>query len=304
MTQPEKVLHLGAHRTGTTALQAALDAAEDPLRAQGIVALTPPRPTKRAGATLRDVVRETARLKGGAAGPRYWPARRGLRRQLDALVAERTRGGVPLQRLILSEEMLLGPAFAPDGKALYPDAHRRLAAFRRVCLDRVSEVHLTLRSYESFLVSVYAMRAVYVGGLPSFSTVEASLVGIAFGWPDLVHTIRGVFPEARIVLSLFECTALTDRLQALVGPRTIAFPGAASLHMNRAPTLEAIEHVTALGRRPDDPDAVVARFAEGTAFDPLDDARKESLKARYCADVASLRERDDIRFLDGGRNRQ
>lgn len=290
------ILHLGAHRTGSTSLQAALDAASVDLRAAGIVALTPPGAGRRdADNPVRKVLRDATRQSlsariGRALGS---PARH--RRRLERLVSG-AADGRPVSRVILSDETLLGPAFKRDGRAFYTGAHGRLLAFRDVCPWPVDEVHLTIRSYDSFLVSVYAMRAVYTGGLPPFDTIRPALTLFERGWPELVEVLRAAFPDATLKLTQLECTDLAQRLHALTGLDGLA-PAPKSGRINTAPTQEAIADAFSRAPRSYDPDKVVADHAGGTPFAPLSAEDARALQVRYAGDLERIAARSDVEMM-------
>lgn len=280
------ILHLGAHRTASTRLQADLDDNRDLLLSRGILALTPPRPGKRGDERLRNLIRAAAPALAQG-WPRRTLARHRLRGELAALLAG-AAGALTPTRLILSDEMLLDVAFAPDGTGLYPRAEPRLAAFRSLLPAPPAEVHLTIRDYASFIVSAYAMRAVYAGPLPPFADLAPRLTDPAAGWPELVAGLRRLFPEARLVISTLEGRPITARLADLAGA-VLPFRHQGAEQPNVAPSLQAIQAACALPGRAPDPDALVAAHAGGDRFDPLSRARREALTARYDRDLDRLR---------------
>ena len=280
----EIVLHLGAHRTGSTTLQGILDANAEMLAATGVRVLTPPRPGKRGVATVRDVVRQvkrTSRLP--VARLRRWANRRA-----GAALRETLAGAKG--RVVISDEMLLGRAYGRDGTALYPDLAELLGGFREA-LDRpVGEVSITLRAYDGFLVSVYAMRAVYAGPQPEFEALRARLLAVERGWPVVLEEIAARFPEARLQVSTVEETPLERRLGQLVGPAAAArLRYDADARSNLAPSLPAITAARTRRLRHAEADALIAAHAGGARFDPLTDAERDRLRARYAADLATLR---------------
>lgn len=298
MTRPETILHLGAHRTGTTTLQSVLDAAASALAVEGVVTLTPPRPGRRDHDVLRSIVKDATRADMVARVAHTAFPWRGPRGKLEELIASAASDCVaPLRRVILSDETLLGPAFRRNGDAIYPRAELRLSRFRRTCLAEVDEVHLTLRSYDSFLVSAFAMRAVYAGRMPAFSSIRSSLVHFRTGWCELIDQVRGIYPKARVLLTCFEDSDIGDRLRSLVGPTGVDLSEYGIECANRAPTLDAIQHVQGLGRRPFDPDEIVQRFSDGVKFDPLTPTEKQELHERYHGDLRALRGREDVIFV-------
>ena len=283
--RPGIILHLGAHRTGSTRLQYVLDANRDPLATNATVALTPPRPGKRVSPTIRDVL---ALVPSG----RSWPVRhylklRKARAMFRDLVADRPPG-TPPRRIILSDENMLGPSFRTDGFGLYPCAYPRLAALRRLLGRPPSEVHLTLRAYDTFLVSMYAMAAVYRRDVPPLDDIRETLLAVHRGWPDVVDDVARAFPATVVKLTRVERDPMENRVRGLVGPelpKKFRFDG--DERLNAAPTVEAIAAAAGSGGRTS-PDDLVARYAHGARFDPLTEEERSRLARRYVTDLESL----------------
>ena len=283
----EITLHLGAHRTATTALQILLDGMQATLSEDGVAILTPPRPGKRENKSVRDVLRSSR--SAAASGVRFIARRgqrRAVRKDLDALLLDAVGGRTPV-RAVISEEMLLGPAFGRKGRGLYPMAERYLGSFAAILPGHVTDIHLTVRSYASFLVSVYSMRAVYAGGLPPFDDLREKLLAMERGWPEVVEEIVSILPGIPIHVSQFETSEVAGRAELILGCPLV--PGLATGSVaNMAPTTEAIEEAVSLGKKPDDPDGLIQRHAGGQRFDPLSDAEKATLADRYRADIDRL----------------
>ena len=293
------VLHLGAHRTGTTSIQAALDSASGELSRSGIVALTPPRPGKRGLITVRKLVKILVSAKGPAALLKLPLKRYQSRNLLDELIRDCGVEPTGISRLILSDEMMPGRAFAPDGSSLYPFALDHLNSLKRVLSRPVDEIHLTLRSYDSFLTSVYAMRAVYAHDIPPFDEIAGRLLKIERRWPEVVGDVLSVFGEARLVLSTVEETGLQQRIAALVGPAAdkIDFSSHLPDRLNRAPTLEAITQALRAPGEIGDPDLLVEHFKNGTTFDPISKTERSRLKTNYEQDLDELRQIESLVWL-------
>ena len=282
---PEIILHLGPQRTGSTRLQSILDANRDALATNATVALTPPRPGKRASRTIRDVL---------ALVPteRSWPVRHSLKlRKARALFRDLVADGPPgpaPRRIIVSDETMLGPCFRADGFGLYPCAYPSLAALRRLLGRPPSAVHLTLRAYDTFLVSVYAMAAVYRRDVPPFDDIRETLLAVHRGWPDVVDDVARAFPGTAVTLTRVERDPMEDRVRGLVGPELAKrFRLDGDERPNAAPTVEAMAAAAGSGGRAS-PDELVARYAGGARFDPLSEEERSRLAQRHAADLESL----------------
>ena len=295
----ELVLHLGVHRTGTTSLQAGLDAADEYLASKGIVALTPPRIGKRGAITIRKLVGILTSTKRASSRWLYWYYRRKARAKLASLLIEQTGHPEYPERLILSDEKMLGRAFGKNGEAVYPFARAHFASIARLLPVSPTEVHLTLRSYESFLTSVYAMRAIYAKGVGEFDLIRNEFVKTNRRWPDLIRDIQLTFPNARIVLSEFEKCDVTNRLISLIGDRRhdVGYRISIPERLNQSPTLEAIKFARANEQSSLDADTIVSKFSNGTKFDPFSLGEKKLLQQKYQEDILKLRKIRGIEWV-------
>ena len=283
---PAVILHLGAHRTGSTRLQTILDMNRDVLAEDGLAVLTPPRPGKRITPTIRDVI---------AALPRQRQTRFGRFRNIRkarVIFSNLIAGSAPHPapgRSIVSDENLLSDPFDLSGAGLYPSAYPRLSAFRELLGCPPCEIHLTTRSYDTFLVSAYAMMAVYKGGMPPFDDIRNTLLAVRRGWTDLAADVTRVFPETPLRVTSTEHDPMEDRVRDLVGPGLFAkFKLEGDKRPNVAPTEEAILAAGGLRGWLSGHD-IVARYADGTRFDPLTKEERVCLAQRYAEDVARLR---------------
>ncbi|MEQ3625871.1 MAG: hypothetical protein ABNH26_08190 [Celeribacter sp.] len=296
----DRVLHLGLHRTATTTLQDMAKAVAPALATQGVLLLTP-EGFGEGAENLRPIVRASLALQPRRGKWRSILRRRTVRRELqerlDTLLSQRAVADAPPTRIVLSEEMMLGPAFGRRGQSFYPQAERHLRALRQVLAAPVDEVHLTLRSYDTFLTSVFAMRAVNAGNVAPFAQIGEQLVEVRSGWPELTDLIRHLMPEARLVLRTYENSTPEMRLRDLIGDALPEIPlERPQQHLHRSPTAEAVEAAIALGRAPEDARAFTAQYADGARFDPLSDTQKMALQRRYETDIGMLRTRPDIDF--------
>lgn len=292
------VLHVGAHRTGSTSLQWRLDALSDALRRNGIVALTPPREGKRGSPTLRDATKVRISTNGLWRKPRQRAALRAARVLLADRISSEV-GSTRVRRLILSDEVMLGPPFGPGGESVYPEADRKLATLQRILPQKPTEVHLVLRSYDSFLRSAYAMLAVYTDGVASFEKIQSRLITVDHGWPDLVEALRRRFPSAHLILSTLEKTNAEVILEKLCD-LPVALLGASTpppRHLNHAPTMAAIEAARGQPKSSYNPDLLVKPHKDGDVFDPFSPDEKATLAARYARDCAEIAARHDVEWI-------
>lgn len=165
------ILHIGAHRTGTTSLQRFLKDNTAVLEKNGIDFLCPP----------------DSRVGG-----------------IPASVADKLkqRSTSPATQMIISDENLLGTMeYNSRSELLYPSAKENLK--RIAALYQPDVVMLSIRELGDFWTSsiLFCMSR---NGVP-FPAKE-NLEAIAAGkrsWLDVVDDIRSVFPDARLVLREF-----------------------------------------------------------------------------------------------------
>ncbi len=288
-------LHLGAHRTGSTRLQAALDAHADLLARRGAAVLTPPRPGKRGGETIRAAARRAARVAASGFLPKRLLERHKLTRTLARLLPDDAR------QVVISEENFLGDIFSVDGSGFYDEARGMLGALVSALPGHVETVCLAIRPYDDFLVSSYAMTAVYRPldpPLRRFSELKPALVAFRRGWPELVGDIAEVFGNARLEVWIGPTLPLAAQLSLLLGDELSEGFAVEELEIvNAAPTAEAVERGRLARQvRGASPDEIVERFRGGTPFDPLTAEEREGLRSRFAFDVRRLSERRGLRL--------
>jgi hypothetical protein len=283
IAQAELILHLGAARTGTSALQAALRADVDLLRADGTLCLTPAGFGYRRPDTLRAVTRmvETAAHKTGLFGLR---ARATARRKLTALL-----GTQPFRRLILSDENLLGPIFDPtDGRGIYPQTAATLRALSRVTRRDPDRVVLVIRPYDTFLPSAFSMSAAYVPTRFAYDHVPPGLADLTGGWPEVIAAIRSSYPNAALKVLRTDTSTTAEVREALLDG-TPAGALSPIERVNASPSRAALQAIAA-ARSPSkrDIDALIAQHKDSPALQVLSDDAAKTLRARYDAEVARL----------------
>jgi hypothetical protein len=175
------ILHLGAHRTGSTAFQQMLTAGRARLAQAGVRAL---------------VHDELGRLPGFAAiGTGTGGGSAAARAALDAALAG-------ADRALISEENLIGDmGWNIRAGSFYNRARDRLTAYRDLFGAAPSRIGLGVRGYAGYWVSAHAYELSYRTGVPvRFDDRRADLVAAERGWRDLAGDIRAVFPDAAILV--------------------------------------------------------------------------------------------------------
>ncbi|MEM6466631.1 MAG: hypothetical protein AAF679_09025 [Pseudomonadota bacterium] len=164
------MLHLGAHKTGSSWAQAALKASGHALAGAGVV-------VPGTGHVRREV---TAQAIGG--------------KPVDLAAY------APCQRLILSDENMLGTPrqMLRTGK-LYPKAVQRLTAVREAFEDQPVELHLATRPLAAFFAGL-VVEGLRNGFYRPLDEVEAVLCAQQGGWQELGDRLRRAWPEAKLTV--------------------------------------------------------------------------------------------------------
>ncbi|MFM2356594.1 MAG: hypothetical protein RLZZ528_2330 [Pseudomonadota bacterium] len=289
----ELTLHLGAHRTGSTALAAAFRLNRVALAGMGLAFRGPHR--------LREIAdfSSVVKLTRLAATGDLLAAER-LARVALALKNEASALRPASRHLVLSEENILGTMKdCLTSGSLYPDLAFRLAAHARILPRLPTRIALAVRSYDSFWRSAY-MFVLMRGALPEFAGLAPALLSSPRGWGDVVQDIREAFPAAEVILWRQEDT--TDRLAPVL--RAIAGEGSPEgfreppAGVNASWPAAAAARIYALRRSEPElaGEALKLRLRQdGGAGDPaapdvFTDRQAEELRAKYRKDCKNLQD--------------
>ncbi|MEM9269524.1 MAG: hypothetical protein AAGA78_11380, partial [Pseudomonadota bacterium] len=166
----EVVLHLGAHKTGSSWAQAALKTSGQALAGAEVIA-------PGTGHVRREV---TAQAIAG--------------KPVDLAAYGHC------QRLVLSDENMLGtPRQMLRTGTLYPKAVQRLSAVREAFEDHPVELHLATRPLAPFFAGL-VVEGLRNGFYRPLDEVEAVLCAQEGGWQDLADRLRRAWPEAKLTL--------------------------------------------------------------------------------------------------------
>jgi hypothetical protein len=271
-------LHLGAHRTGTTSLQAYLGGYSQKLTQAGIAVLGPKRTRDGMFAGL---VRDPDHVT---------PA--------DDKLAKRSHGRIKIEaaraemagqsRLIISEENMIGTMTQNlRTMRLYTQARARLDRFAPAFEGQRLRIAVSIRSYEFYWASALAFKIKGGMGLPDAALLDC-LVTQPRRWADLVRDIRAVFPDADVVVWPFEaCIGQPKRqLEALLGEAAPAHLGPGGDIHNASAKPHMLAQIIA-----DQGDAEgAARVAQMAGrYMPFDDYHIEKLQDDYRADLDWLK---------------
>lgn len=285
------VLHLGAHRCGTTTLQHFLLRNRLALRGAGMEIWTPDR------------------IRSGLFGGLMHPPEE-VTAQTN-LRAQRSQGIIAIETarlrrdgfstLLVSEENMIGGIRGNLGQGqIYPRLRDRLARLRPAFPAPVRRIGLAVRSYDTCWASALAYGIGQGMRLPSVAELDR-LVTQPRRWRDVIADVAAVFCEAEIVVWPFERLAGQPeaQLDLLTGGLRPALPLSGMRDwVNASPRRDKLRRLLHL--RGDDDGA--RRIAPGDdRLMPFDPAQQGALRAQYHADIAWLRAGADglARFYDG-----
>jgi hypothetical protein len=279
----EVILHIGAHRTGTTSFQRALQQNQHNLTKNGVTTWGP-RITRggRFSGLLRGAEcesRETARL---------------VDRNKGIISIEMTRLNKFGQKtLLISEENILGSMRTNlYTTRLYPGLPERLERFALVFGSACSRIGLTIRPYEEFWASSMAY-AIKAGHPVMDQDGHDRLVTQPRSWRNVINDVATAFPKAQI--TVWEFARLIGRPQAqyrlLVGKRGRLRP-MDSQH-NASPGRDALREILMLRG---DAGAVQAIAPGSGQFMPFGAHHVAAFQAQYADDLVWLRSRPKTEF--------
>jgi hypothetical protein len=261
------ILHVGAHRTGTTAFQQYLRANERWLAAHGTGVWGPLR--TRNG--LFDGL-----LSGTATPHDQERSRRASGRIRLAVERGRHQG---LDRLIVTEENMIGSVRANlRAIRLYPDAGTRLARHADA-VGEVATVALTIRSLDDYWASALAF-AVARGAPAANADTLDRLVSQPRSWREVIGDIAAALPRAQLVVLPFERTVgrADWLLAAMTGLGRVPHHKGA-VRANARPALDELHRVLADRGDP------AANLGGRDFWEPFDAAQRAALRETYLDDL-------------------
>ncbi|WP_413872044.1 hypothetical protein [Albidovulum sp.] len=273
----EITVHLGAHRTGTTALQRLLQRHSGRLAAAGVGFLGP--------ATLRreDLAGDLrAWMKARAAG--HASATAPLAAECERLVSAGCR------HVVISEENLPG-AMGPNlsRAELYPNAEARLAELSAALPAPPARIFLTVRDYPGYWRSARA-HALLAGDDVDFDASRfAGTAGNS--WMPLLRAIRTTFPDTRVMVARHRADrGFVPALAAeMVGPGPLAGAARPWTTVNASLPGDVLDALRQMPRSPARARMAEAARREGRPpADPFSAAQTAALMARFEREWAEI----------------
>lgn len=187
------ILHIGAHRTGTTSLQAYIRRHADQLRACGVAFWGPQRTRK----GLFSGIQPTAGLDLDAARK----ARGRIMLQLD----KAARSGV--KTLLVSDENLMGSVrMNMRTGRLYPDVGERLSRYICGFDGTVDKVVMSVRSLDQYWSSAIAYGVGRGQRLPTLARCRA-IANSPRSWRDVIGDVACAAPKSEVDVMPFEVSS-------------------------------------------------------------------------------------------------
>ncbi|MEL6808060.1 MAG: hypothetical protein AAFO97_09790 [Pseudomonadota bacterium] len=268
------ILHIGAHRTGTTSFQSYVRRHSADLRNGGLGFWGPMRTRKGLFAGVQPTP-----------GLGLTAARRARGRILLNLKKAQANG---VQTLLVSDENMMGSVRLNLRKrSLYPDIGERLARYIWAFDQRIDKIVLSVRALDHFWASSLA----YGVGRGHEMPDAARCLGIAHQprtWRDVVSEVSCAAPLAQIEVIPFEVSAGRPDLMLSAATDHAAPRDAAAEWLNRAPTAAQLR--TILAERGENPDVIAHN--EGR-WNPFDTHARAALREAYA---------DDMHWLVSGAN--
>lgn len=274
-------LHLGAHKTATTYLQAELSRNAAVLAARDIVYVP---------------MREFRSWRRGLSRPRPFRTRMPLARQLEQWNPECRR------TCIISDENIIGTCddIVRTG-ALYPKLISKLGVLAQMLRAHQPCLFLSVRSYDAFYAAAYC-EALRHGTYCSVAAFKARVTSSHRTWRDVLSEIATVFPSSPIVVWRYEDFRGNRQLifDELAGKRLETQWVLSDATIRRSLSHEAVERIEAFGRRLGNFAAkrllqlvvsrVEARMPAATSnlFDPWTENERERLQELYAEDLSEI----------------
>lgn len=283
-------LHVGAHKTATTHLQALLVALRPALNSDGIGAFTP------------EQLRPVCALALGRQRPRVWLGRAVLRRNIEARISEHNA----LQpRMILSEENILGNSAAPLQPRFYPHAGFRMRALASALMaGGKGGIWLSVRSLDEFLPAAYATALKHIPLAFDAETLKRKALDAPPDWGDLVARLARAAPGVPITVWDYadyraNCRAI---IQDITGVTLSTLPELPDPPETKTPDAAAIRAAEALPRggnryRRAARIAEIYEAAKGPRFTLFTAEEADRLKALHNRQLAAIRKMPDVRVL-------
>ncbi|ASM71493.1 hypothetical protein SULPSESMR1_00661 [Pseudosulfitobacter pseudonitzschiae] len=264
------ILHLGAHRTGSTSFQDALRRNAGRL-ADASVGFWGPRRTRGgllSGALPQpgfDPVRATRRAKGR------------VRMQLDQTAAS------GLSALLISDENMIGSVRSNiRNRTLYADIGDRMARYAQVFDGRITRIVLNIRALDLWWSSAIAYGVSRGAPVPDYQALNR-IAQARRSWRDVITDLACAMPHVDLRILPFEVFAgRTGAILDAGAGCTVALPAQGDW-LNRSPDVAALRDLLAARG------GIAAQAVTGSGrWTPFTPEHSAALRAAYADDLAWL----------------
>jgi hypothetical protein len=258
------LLHVGAHRTGTTSFQRYLADHADPIAAQG-TCVWGPRQTR--GGLFAGLFPASGML---ASGPNLVNGR------VSLLMGKARDLGA--DQLLISDENMIGSArHSVRSGRLFPAIGERMARFGASFGGRVTQVVLTIRQTDHWWASALAYTVGRGHPVPDADQIDR-IAHDRRGWRDVITDLACALPEAKISIARYDDyagrpDALFTQLTGRAAPATTQ-----GYWLNRRPDEASL-------RAQMGPDAAGLRSDGLGNWHPFSDAQAAALRETYADDL-------------------
>ncbi|UWR21519.1 hypothetical protein [Sulfitobacter sp. S190] len=271
----EILLHVGAHRTGTTSFQKYLRCNGDRLRGDGTVVWAPPQTRKNLFAGLFPA----PRMQNG----RSLQRRATGRIRMNASLARKSGA----ERLVVTEENIIGaPRNCLRTGAVYAGVGERAARLNAAFDGNITRVTLSIRSLELWWASIAAFSVARGHALPPPLHWEAIACNPR-SWRDMITDLACALPDTEIrVLPFEQYAGRADAALMRLTDRAAPANHAKTWH-NRSPDAGMLRsYLIDMGHDPDTlPDHLEATE---TRWQPFSQSQIAMLRERYADDIMWL----------------
>ena len=283
-------IHLGAHKTASTHIQAILRKNAAELTAAGVTIVRPKE--------VRTAVGSVRERMGHPLFPAFggMPRRRAMRRL--------ARLGAGATHLVAADENTLGLcADIVSTGLLYPDAGIRTALWQRFRDGHDTTIYLAIRAYPSFFAAVHAQagrNGRYERLMPAQA---AALAALPRRWPEVIDEISGALPGAKVILWAYEDYAAV-RSEVLMRMTGLSDLKPVAVRPMRTPTAAAMTALSEAGLRGHVTEAQRAEIIAihpnvkgAAAYSPWTPDQRAYMRAAYAEDLTALKARFGAQFL-------
>ena len=278
------LLHIGAHRTGTSSLQMGIGKNRQMLKKMGITYWGPSMIRK---GLFAGMFRPPNTLDGDENVKIANQSKSNINSKIQNL-SERGQ-----TKLLISEENIMGSMKTNLREAeLYPNLFMRLAHFSSLFGSNCAKIGISLRAYDEYWASSIAFSITHGYHFPSKDELTR-LVNQTRSWRDIVVEVSEVFPNAKILVWDFNSLAGKNEeiVKLLTGVKLESeFLPLDNVRHNASPRLSKLKEILM-----DRGDFITANKIpdHNSTYQPFTAVQIDHLKSKFQADLDWLKDGAD-----------